>query len=582
MHFDDRLATVLRHRAAGDRAARTQFRQLLDLLGRARDTVEQHRHEPGDAPDPPRANDTMFAAAWLRLGALGKTIPPADRARMIREAGAPFRNPDLTIHLSEDEPEVAAAAIARTQLDADSWIALIPDLPVRARGFLRLRRDLPEAAARLLDDLGVHDRGLPRPSTPAESGLDAQVAPNTASIPPVPANDRADPVPAATDQSEIGTLVKRIEAFRAFRSGHKHGSAKEIDSAHGSTATRVETVKEKEREFRFTTDATGRIDWADGRFAPMAIGISLHNTALHPAMKQRQPIRQLRIALNGGPVIAGDWTIDAMPRFTNPDGRFFGYAGLARRASAIAETATPEHAGASDRMRQLLHELRTPVNAIQGFAEIIQQQLYGPTPHEYRALAATIAGDSARMLAGFDELDRLAQLEMGALAIDQGDSDFTAIAAGMVDQLNTTLRPRNASMKLVPALPGRIAMDHGEAEVLAWRLLATLTDAIGAEEHLQLEFTQDRGALLLGCELPSGLAAQDDIFSACASDSQPAPSAGILSAGMFGTGFSLRLARAEAGSIGGSLLRVDDWLVLSMPLLTMPLAGTPSTRSEHA
>ena len=33
MHFDDRLATVLRHRAAGERAARTQFRQLLDLLG---------------------------------------------------------------------------------------------------------------------------------------------------------------------------------------------------------------------------------------------------------------------------------------------------------------------------------------------------------------------------------------------------------------------------------------------------------------------------------------------------------------------------------------------------------------------
>ena len=33
MLFDDRLATVLRHRATGERAARTQFRQLLDLLG---------------------------------------------------------------------------------------------------------------------------------------------------------------------------------------------------------------------------------------------------------------------------------------------------------------------------------------------------------------------------------------------------------------------------------------------------------------------------------------------------------------------------------------------------------------------
>ena len=33
MYFDDRLATVLRARAGSERAARTQFRQLVDLLG---------------------------------------------------------------------------------------------------------------------------------------------------------------------------------------------------------------------------------------------------------------------------------------------------------------------------------------------------------------------------------------------------------------------------------------------------------------------------------------------------------------------------------------------------------------------
>ena len=39
MQFDDRLATVLRSGAAGERAARTQFRQLLDLLGSAPQTI---------------------------------------------------------------------------------------------------------------------------------------------------------------------------------------------------------------------------------------------------------------------------------------------------------------------------------------------------------------------------------------------------------------------------------------------------------------------------------------------------------------------------------------------------------------
>ncbi|RYD92186.1 MAG: hypothetical protein EOP61_26040, partial [Sphingomonadales bacterium] len=60
MHFDDRLATVLRHRAAGERAAKTQFRQLLDLLGNRRAARDE----------------SMLAAAWLRLAALGEAIAP--------------------------------------------------------------------------------------------------------------------------------------------------------------------------------------------------------------------------------------------------------------------------------------------------------------------------------------------------------------------------------------------------------------------------------------------------------------------------------------------------------------------------
>ena len=98
MHFDDRLATVLRHRASGERAARTQFRQLLDLLGNRRGGRD----------------GSMLAAAWLRLAALGEAIAADLRADMIREPGLRFRNPELALHLAEDEPEVAAAALLRS------------------------------------------------------------------------------------------------------------------------------------------------------------------------------------------------------------------------------------------------------------------------------------------------------------------------------------------------------------------------------------------------------------------------------------------------------------------------------------
>ena len=75
MHFDDRLATVLRHRAAGERAAKTQFRQLLDLLG-----------ERPQAGDP-----ALKAAAYLRLIALAEVISVDDRAAILGENGWRFR-----------------------------------------------------------------------------------------------------------------------------------------------------------------------------------------------------------------------------------------------------------------------------------------------------------------------------------------------------------------------------------------------------------------------------------------------------------------------------------------------------------
>ena len=71
MFFDDRLATVLRQSATGERASRTQFRQLLDLLGSGQSGRDASLRE----------------AAMLRLEALEQTIPAAERASMIGEQG---------------------------------------------------------------------------------------------------------------------------------------------------------------------------------------------------------------------------------------------------------------------------------------------------------------------------------------------------------------------------------------------------------------------------------------------------------------------------------------------------------------
>lgn len=583
MFFDDRLATVLRQRATGEASLRTQYRQLLDLLGK--DRVH------------PRASDpSLLAAAWLRMDALAEAIPAATRAQIIREPGWRFRSPDLASHLSDHEPEVASAALNRAELTSDDWTALIPRLPVRARGFLRLRRDLPIDVEALLSRLGVHDRGLP---APAAAEADPQVAPAmlTPAAEPSPPPPSApillhkapeDGRPAASSipirqrdrdengRTEISALVERIAQFRRTRGDGP------VDLESSPRLPLDELPERNQRtisSFGFAADTSGRIAWAVSDVAPMVVGTRLFasspgdgdgtgQASLARAFARRQPITGGEIRLAGAPAIMGDWIVDAEPRFSK-EGHFTGYFGRFRRAPDAANASTGPEAREADRIRQLLHELRTPVTAVQGYAEVIQQQLFGPAPHEYRALAAAIAADAARILAGFEELDRLARLETGAIRIEPGEADLAALVRRTAAQLDPVLAPQGAGLAL--AFPDTatllIGLDPEDAEALVWRLLASLGAACGGGERIAVQLDPligSGGALArLVCALPVRLAAEDNLFAATTRSAESA-----INAGLFGTGFALRLARAEARAAGGALRRDGATLVLTLPLLT--------------
>jgi signal transduction histidine kinase len=220
-------------------------------------------------------------------------------------------------------------------------------------------------------------------------------------------------------------------------------------------------------------------------------------------------------------------------------------------------------------MRQVLHELRTPVNALQGFAELIQQQMFGPAPHEYRALAAAVAVDAARLMAGFDEIDRLARLETGALRFGDGASDIRDVVGGILRRLEGVLRPRSAKVELnVTGSPFTVTMEEGDAQQLAWRLLASLAGALAPGEIVDLNLASDGRQIILDTDLPVALLGNGDLFEALGPS---APRA--ISAGMFGTAFTLRLARAEAEAAGGRLERRGDTLRLALPVLTAQSAA---------
>jgi signal transduction histidine kinase len=532
MQFDDRLATVLRSGAAGERAARTQFRQVLDLLGSA----------------PPSLDSPLLEAAYARLAEISGELPAIEQSRILREPGLRLRNPRLVADLAASEPQVAAAAMAAARLAESDWLELIPDLPVTARGFLRHRRDLPDAVRRLLARLGVRDLTLTQPEPPPAPAQEAPAARTGASEP----------------NGGIGALVRRIEAFQQARRGSA-AVAPRLPLDIGELMAEAALPE----GFDFSTDPSGQVDWADPQVAPLLVGLRLVGGSAplcdrvsDLALRRRGVVTAGRVELPGAEGVAGAWRLDAVPRFDAETGIFRGHVGRMRRPHVSADEARADTAG--ERMRQVLHELRTPVNAIQGFAEIIQQQLFGPAPNTYRALAGAIGVDAARLLAGFDEIDRLARLESAALALSTDGCNFRVVVESTLRRLEGVTRPRSAHLRLLTS--GEvftIGLGQEDGALLAWRLLASLAGSLAAGEVVELALRGDARGIELETELPVSLAGEENLFAAGTRSEGAA-----VTAGMFGAGFTLRLARAEAEAAGGSLTLRGESLLLALPSLT--------------
>src|SRR3546814_9566101 len=100
--------------------------------------------------------------------------------------------------------------------------------------------------------------------------------------------------------------------------------------------------------------------------------------------------------LEGSAADAVEWRFWAVPCFDSATGQFRGYRGSARRPQpSEMPYGRPAVEESGDSIRQLIHELRSPLNAISGFAQIISGQMFGPVSASYRAMAEAIVADAA-------------------------------------------------------------------------------------------------------------------------------------------------------------------------------------------
>lgn len=557
MRFDDSLKTVLSADMDSGFGAQSAWRQLVDLMGRGRIAAD----EPGLA----------------RLRMLRQAVPLQVRSASARALAFATPPAPLVGLFAEDAFAVAAPLLRTVTLDADTWIALLPRLSPQGRALLRHRRDLPAAVGRALESFGSVDFVLPDAAVAADVAPvpvtsdvgPAEVEPAVAPTPvvdapapepvviaPVPAPVEAEPIvvaprvvamptvavappeprPIAAGGFQIADVVARIDAFQRQRE---------------PLAAPAEAVEQAPATcFRFDTDSAGVICAVDGVTRGPLIGVSLAvgapqgvvriDAGINGAFRQRQRFADVRLDVGGSSDAGGAWRVTGEPQFDAATGRFTGYAAIARRPRSDEEAGRPaQGSGASDSLRQLVHELRTPTNAISGFAELIESQLLGPVSPVYRDHAATIRRHADGLIAAIEDLDTAARIEGRALELRPRAVAIEPLLERIAADLAPLATLRGTALDIHPMGDHAALADDRAMERLLSRLLATLTSAAVAGERIDIaEAPAPAGQVALCFARPHalGTGGEDALLSIDAD-------AGEEGAPLLGAGFALRLAR---------------------------------------
>jgi hypothetical protein len=390
---------------------------------------------------------------------------------------------------------------------------------------------------------------------PAPPPAEPELPPKAEPEPPKPAA-KTEPVPS------ISEVVARIERLRSSR--ERSVATTSLAAAAGSPAL-----------FRWECDPSGEIDWVEGAPRGVLVGRSIAaadadegvDDCVERAFGIRAPFRDCTLDLGEDGPLAGQWMISGVPAFSPNDGRFIGYRGVARREEpdehvltgtpATLAGPTPDH----DSLREMIHEIKTPLNAIIGFAEIIDGQYFGPAHSRYRERAAEIVANARSLLEAAEDLDFAARLQSARARPGEG-TDFQSFFPGFADALLARAAKLGIRLEIDAAGDvGRCALDPELMERLLRRFTDAVLSASASGEQLAVRVERAEANLAISMTRPKAtlLAGKDELLD-------PEFTIGRADRAMLGLGFSLRLVNGLVGIAGGRLDISDDRFRLNVPL----------------
>jgi signal transduction histidine kinase len=518
VRFDDRLLTVL-NQPAGDRHdTAVRWRQLVDLVARAG----------------PNSASPVVADALETIRADASKVDENLRAAAARAIAALPLPLGLLETFASDRMAVAAPVLAAASLDPAQWRALLAHADEETRNFVET----------LHPELSEPD---------ATEALVEHAPPET---PPEPPKRSAAPRPGAG--TSLSDVVARIERRRRSR--------EQQQAVAGASAAPSGTPP----LFRWECGPSGEIAWVEGVPRGALIGRSIARTRAESgegvdedvarAFAMRAPFRDAAFSLAGEGLASGEWKISGIPAFEPADGRFAGYRGIALRDVPVPpadQPLSPEVFADPDSLRELVHEIKTPLNAIIGFAEIIDNQLLGPADRRYRERAGEIVGQARLLLGGIDDLDFAAKIH-SATSADARRADLGEQLEALLPSLRELASKRSVEIEVARrAQMPMCAIEPELADRLLYRLCSSVIERAAGGERLRLSAEGNGDACRFSISRPAALKGL--------TDAQLFDPAGAGEGSPLGIGFSLRLVRGLARIAGGELATSAAGLTLLLP-----------------
>ena len=539
VRFDDRLMTVLSQPAADRVDIAVRWRQLVDLVARA-----------GSSASSPNVS---HALETIRLDAVN--VDQTLRAAAAR-AIAPFPLPlGLLQYFASDALDVSAPVLAAATLEPQEWHEVLAGAD----------RDTRRFVVTLHPEISAEPAGIP----PGEPKLLSGPADLTEEL--IETADRsseaADEVAEARSDLTDEQVEERIELIARMVEGP--GEKSPAGPAAPSLREVVERIERRRRSrsamrgalapmpqppsslFRWECGPGGEISWVDGAPRGALIGRSIARARngegdrvdreVVRAFTVRAPFRDGTLTVAGEGSVAGEWKISGVPAFDPADGRFHGYRGIAlREQEAPTADGAIEALADPDSLRELVHEIKTPLNAIIGFAEILEGQYLGPAEPPYRDRAQQIVKQARLLLLAIDDLDFAAKIRSSA-GEDRERADIGDLMERMLPVLRDLGVGRNVEIE-VSALP-RSIVAQAEPELvdrLLFRMCSALIEQAGSGEHLRLAVERAGERWRISMSRPSRLITltEEELLGG-EDDNQDA--------------FSLRLLRGLAAIAGASV-----------------------------